>query len=221
MILLSGIELPVRAINEMIASAIHIIVQINRFSDGTRRITGIAEVTGLSSDFQVQMSDVFVFRQTGIDSSGTIIGGYEPTGYVPKCFDEFIIRGFPIKKSMFSKQAWLFVKIINKSKNTILANTAVIASTFFSRMTGLLNRSEFSEGEALVITQCQSIHMFFMQFPIDAVFVDKNNIVVGMAPDIKPNQISKIYLKASSCIELPLGVIAKSKTFLSDQLEFV
>ena len=62
MILLSGIELPVRAINEMIASAIDIIVHINRFSDGTRKLTGITEVAGLDREFQLKLEDVFVFR---------------------------------------------------------------------------------------------------------------------------------------------------------------
>jgi len=67
MILLSGIELPVRAINEMVSSAIHIIVHISRFSDGTRKITGVTEVQGLTEDFQLKLKDVFVFKQAGID----------------------------------------------------------------------------------------------------------------------------------------------------------
>src|SRR3990172_10058507 len=58
MVLLSGIELPVRAINEMIASAIEIIVHISRFSDGTRKVTGISEVVGLDSDHQLELKDV-------------------------------------------------------------------------------------------------------------------------------------------------------------------
>lgn len=113
------------------------------------------------------------------------------------------------------------MKIVNKSKNTILATSAIVADTFLSRMTGLLNRSSFSESEALVITQCQSIHMFFMQFAIDALFVDKNDIVVGIVPRIKPNQISKIYLKSSYCIELPEGTLDKVKTELGDRVELI
>ncbi len=103
MILLSGIELPVRAINEMVSSAINIIVQINRFSDGTRKITGIAEITGISHDFQLQLQDVFVFRQKGLDNDGKVIGDYEPTGYIPKCYDEFATRGIPLSKDIFTK----------------------------------------------------------------------------------------------------------------------
>jgi pilus assembly protein CpaF len=101
MILLSGIELPVRAINEMIASAINIIIHINRYSDGTRKITGISEITGLSEDFHMQMKDVFVFKQAGIDKDGRILGDFTPTGYVPICFEEFKTRGMPIDENMF------------------------------------------------------------------------------------------------------------------------
>jgi septum site-determining protein MinD len=104
MILLSGIELPVRAINEMVASAIDIIMHINRFSDGTRKITGISEVTGLSEDFHLQLKDIFIFKQEGIDRDGRVLGDYQPTGYVPQCYGELVTRGLPIKKEMFQLQ---------------------------------------------------------------------------------------------------------------------
>ena len=105
MILLSGIELPVRAINEMVASAIAIIVHINRFSDGTRKITGVTEVTGLDKEFQLKLEDVFVYRQKGIDPNGKIIGDFEATGYIPKCFDDLVSRGMNLNKGMFQKPA--------------------------------------------------------------------------------------------------------------------
>ncbi len=103
MILLSGIELPVRAISEMIASAIDIVVHINRYSDGTRKITGITEVVGLSKDFQVSLEDVFIFSQKGMDASGKIVGDFEATGYVPLCYEELTTRGLDLKKEMFLK----------------------------------------------------------------------------------------------------------------------
>lgn len=103
MILLSGIELPVRAINEMFASAIDIVVHINRYSDGTRKITGIAEVTGLDRDYQVDMQEIFVFRQKGLDGEGRVLGEYQPTGYIPQCYEEFITRGLAVNKEWFSK----------------------------------------------------------------------------------------------------------------------
>jgi pilus assembly protein CpaF len=103
MILLSGIELPVRAINEMISSAIHIVVHIARFSDGSRKITGISETVGLDKDFQLQLEDVFVFKQKGLDSNGAVLGDFHATGYIPKCFEDFITRGIHLDKSIFSK----------------------------------------------------------------------------------------------------------------------
>ena len=103
MILLSGIELPVRAINEMIASAIDIIVQINRFSDGTRKITEITEIVGLDKDYHLELENVFIFKQEGIDPHGKILGQYESTGYIPKCFEEFKKRGLSISETMFQK----------------------------------------------------------------------------------------------------------------------
>lgn len=104
MILLAGIELPTRAINEMMASAIDIVVHINRFSDGSRKITGVSEMAGLSSDYFLELEDIFTFHQTGIDENGTILGTYEPTGHIPHCFEEFIMRGIDIDKSMFTKK---------------------------------------------------------------------------------------------------------------------
>ncbi len=103
MILLSGIELPVRAINEMIASAIDIIVHVARFSDGSRKITGVTEVAGLEKDFQLDLRDVFVFEQKGRNEDGLILGDFTPTGYIPKCYQDLVMRGIHIDKAIFQK----------------------------------------------------------------------------------------------------------------------
>ncbi len=101
MILLSGIELPVRAIDEMIATAIDLIVHVARFSDGSRHITGVTEVVGLTPDFHVELKDIFVFKHKGTDPDGTILGDYAPTGFIPTFYEDFVTRGLPINKSMF------------------------------------------------------------------------------------------------------------------------
>ena len=101
MVLLSGIELPLRAIYEMVASAINIIVQINRFSDGSRKITAISEMTGKMVDNLPEVKDVFVFAHKGVNAEGKIMGEYEATGYVPKCFDDLVTRGIPLSKTIF------------------------------------------------------------------------------------------------------------------------
>lgn len=100
MMLLSGIELPLRAMYEMIASAIDIIVHVNRFSDGTRKITGITEIVGIK-DTQLDLKDIFVFEQTGLDKDGKITGSYKPTGYIPICYQDFVTRGIPLQKDVF------------------------------------------------------------------------------------------------------------------------
>ncbi len=102
MMLLSGIELPLRAMNEMIASAIDIIIHIARFSDGSRKITGITEVVGILSDAQLDLKDIFIFEQTGLSKDGKIIGQFKPTGYIPACYQDLTMRGIPLKKEIFT-----------------------------------------------------------------------------------------------------------------------
>ncbi len=105
MMLLSGVELPIRAMYEMISTAIDLIVHVSRFSDGTRKITGITEVCGMLSSGELDLKDVFVFAQKGIGENGMVLGDYRPTGYVPICYEDFVRRGINIKKSIFSKNA--------------------------------------------------------------------------------------------------------------------
>ena len=102
MVLLSGIELPIRAIYEMAASAINIIVQISRFSDGSRKITAISELTGKIVDGLPELKDVFIFKQKGINADGVVLGEYSATGFVPKCFEDFQTRGIPLSKAVFN-----------------------------------------------------------------------------------------------------------------------
>jgi uncharacterized membrane protein (UPF0127 family) len=111
------------------------------------------------------------------------------------------------------------MKIINKTKASIVASKAGKADMFLTRMVGLLDRSVLLEGEALIITKCQSIHMFFMKFAIDAIFVNKSDRVVGLVRNIKPFCLSRVFLKASYVIELPVGLIDRSKTSIGDEIE--
>ncbi|QQR91293.1 MAG: Flp pilus assembly complex ATPase component TadA [Myxococcales bacterium] len=89
LVLMSGIELPVRAIREQIAGSIDLIVHQARLSDGSRRVLGIAEVGAVSEDGTVSIRDIFEFHRSGIDSEGRILGSYETTGYLPTFLAEF------------------------------------------------------------------------------------------------------------------------------------
>ena len=111
------------------------------------------------------------------------------------------------------------MKIFNKSKETIVAERVEIADTVVSRLIGLLNRPSLSTEEALIITQCRSIHMFFMKFPIDVLFIDKNNVVIGVVKEIQPFRMSPYFFKASKAIELAAGTVKKTKTEVGDFLE--
>ena len=96
MILLAGVDLPIRAIHEMISTALDIIVHVNRFADGTRKIVQITEVTGLNEDHYLQLNDIFHYEQKGMDANGKVLGDFVATGYVPKCYEEFNIIGIPV-----------------------------------------------------------------------------------------------------------------------------
>ena len=110
--------------------------------------------------------------------------------------------------------------IINSTKNAVIARQVKTADTFLSRMVGLIGRRQLGFDEALIINRCRSIHMFFMRFSIDAIFVDKNNRVVGLCPNIRPLQLSPIFWKADFVIESPLGTILSTRTEVGDTLVF-
>jgi len=101
MVLMSGMELPVRAIREQIASAIDIIVQQTRYSDGSRIITQVAEVTGMEGDV-ITMQDIFTFQQEGLDEQGKVKGRFVATGLVPKFYNDLAQRGLKVNMNIFS-----------------------------------------------------------------------------------------------------------------------
>lgn len=101
MILMSGMELPIRAIREMIASAIDVIVHTARLSDGTRKITQITEVAGMKDEMHINLEDIFAFKQKGINSEGKVLGEFCATGYIPSFLEDIKVRGIPLSDSMF------------------------------------------------------------------------------------------------------------------------
>jgi pilus assembly protein CpaF len=101
MILMSGVELPIRAIREQVASAIHIIVQTARLSDGSRKVTAITEVVGMLDETHVNLQDMFVYRQTGVDKEKNVIGYFTPLGYIPTFYDEIRARGIDLSREIF------------------------------------------------------------------------------------------------------------------------
>ena len=91
--LMAGIDLPSRAIREQIANSIHLVVQTARLSDGSRRVTSVAEVAGIDEHGEVVLREIFGFRRTGTGKNGKIEGEYQATGYLPSYLDLFIKQG--------------------------------------------------------------------------------------------------------------------------------
>ncbi len=100
MVLMSGMDLPLRAIREQIASAVDLIVQQARFADGSRKITHITEVQGMEGD-KITLQDIFIFEQRGYDAQGMVIGEIKCTGFVPKFVEELRHRGVEVSQEIF------------------------------------------------------------------------------------------------------------------------
>lgn len=105
MILMAGLDLPIRAIREQMASAFHLVVQISRLADGSRRITTVAEVTGMEGQI-VTMQDIFRFEQRGIDTDGRVVGDIVATGIRPQFTDKFAIAGIDLPQETFGNTGW-------------------------------------------------------------------------------------------------------------------
>ncbi len=103
MVLMSGVELPSRAIREQIASAVNIIVQESRMADGSRRIVAVSEIVGMEGQ-QIVMQDLFVFRQTGVSPEGKIMGHLTATGAMPSFYDTLAARGIELDPALFQPQ---------------------------------------------------------------------------------------------------------------------
>lgn len=101
MVLMSGIELPSRAIREQIASAIDIIVHESRLSDGSRKVVAISEVVGLEGN-NITMQDLFVFKQTGLDTRGKVQGYFTATGSIPTFYGDLAPRGLDLDIAVFT-----------------------------------------------------------------------------------------------------------------------
>jgi len=112
-------------------------------------------------------------------------------------------------------------KIINLTRDITLSDDAVIADTLSGRIKGLIGRKKLKGGEALVIKPCNSVHTFFMRFPIDLLFVDRQDRIVKIVQAIPPFRLSSISLGASYVIELPAGTINSSQTKVGDQISII
>lgn len=102
--MMAGMDLPAKAIREQIASAVHLIVQVSRLSDGSRKVLSITEVDGIQGD-AVTLAPIFVFKETGYDAKRKILGNFQPTGYVPKIIQKLAAKNVIVPKELFLAEA--------------------------------------------------------------------------------------------------------------------
>ena len=110
------------------------------------------------------------------------------------------------------------VRVTNKTRATVLADQAAVATSFFARLKGLLGRPALPPGGGLHLDPCNSIHTFFMRFPIDVVFLDSECRVVELSLGLRPWHLAGAYPTARSALELPAGVVAATDTKIGDLL---
>lgn len=107
----------------------------------------------------------------------------------------------------------------NITRNTLLADKCSHARTFFARFRGLQLKKDLPAGCGLLITPCNSIHMLFMRFPIDVVFLARDLTVLHIEEGIKPWRVSKVIRKSYNVLELPAGTSTATGTRPGDRLE--
>ncbi|HSL93506.1 MAG TPA: DUF192 domain-containing protein [Bacillota bacterium] len=111
--------------------------------------------------------------------------------------------------------------IVNATSGTVVAHEVHSATSFASRLRGLIFVRSLPLGHALWISPCTSVHSCFMRFPIDVIFVDADNIVVGLSNNLTPWRFSRIFRSADGALEVPTGTIAASNTRTGHVLEFL
>jgi hypothetical protein len=106
----------------------------------------------------------------------------------------------------------------NETKGVSLGNLIEVAGESKTRNKGLLGRDYLDEGQGLWIVPCEAIHMFFMRFAIDVLYLDKQKKIVKIVPELKPWRLSAC-IRAHSVLELPAGVAERTGAAPGDQLE--
>jgi pilus assembly protein CpaF len=102
MVMMSGMDLPSRAIREQVASAVHLIVQVSRLSDGSRKVVSVSEIQGMEGNVIV-MQDIFAYQQKGVGEGGKVLGQMQATGMVPKFIDRFNSAGLHLPAEIFKR----------------------------------------------------------------------------------------------------------------------
>ena len=103
MVAMADLNIPDKAVRQQVASALNLVIQINRMADGTRKVTSIAEVTGMEQDV-ITMQEIFSFTKSGLDQLGKMMGMFKASGIRPKCAEQLSTAGYPLPMDMFEHQ---------------------------------------------------------------------------------------------------------------------
>ena len=111
----------------------------------------------------------------------------------------------------------------NRTRTTYLATELLIARTHWSRFRGLMvtDASRFRRGQGLWIVPCHGVHTLAMRFPIDAIYLDQERIVIHIEQGLKPWRMAAIRVLANSVLELPMGTVSDTRTELGDQVDIL
>jgi pilus assembly protein CpaF len=100
---MSGFDIPMRALRQQIASALHLVVQVQRMMGGRRKVTAVSEITGMEGE-QIQMHDIFTYEQTGVDESGHAAGRFIAMGIRPRCMQRIEHAGMRLPAEWFARR---------------------------------------------------------------------------------------------------------------------
>ena len=103
MVTMIGMDFPISAIRSQIAAGLHMVVQLNRHSDGSRRVTAVSEITGMEGSI-ISMQDIFLFKKTGRSATGEVLGEFVATGIRPRCAEQLAQAGIDLGSDMFTRE---------------------------------------------------------------------------------------------------------------------
>jgi uncharacterized membrane protein (UPF0127 family) len=111
----------------------------------------------------------------------------------------------------------------NRTRTTYLATELLIARTHWTRFRGLMatDAARFRRGQGLWIVPCHGVHTFAMRFPIDAIYLDQERLVIHIEEELKPWRMAAIRVRATSVLELPTGTVRESQTAVGDQVDIL
>lgn len=113
------------------------------------------------------------------------------------------------------------VRVVNRTRNQVLAETALVADRFWSRCKGLLGRSHLAPGHGLVLLPAQAVHSLGMRFSIDVLHLDRAGRVLHIVAPLAPGRCGPFVRGSRTVVELPAGTVAPSGTAVGDQIDLI